>query len=168
MLHIIRKCALYCGTGLALLLVSVTVLTCAATPSRYANGVFTLRSTEVRFVCEDSRCGIYIGSPGYGDIDFSSCASMVWNNSDYYIYDVVATSNQHFNFILIGWSLPAIFLFSAPFLIYWTAACYGKCSAKSRVKAGHCTNCGYDLRASPGDCPECGATQKMPANTAVS
>lgn len=36
---------------------------------------------------------------------------------------------------------------------------------KSRVRAGRCVRCGYDLRASTGVCPECGAP--IPKNAAT-
>jgi hypothetical protein len=44
---------------------------------------------------------------------------------------------------LVAGTLPAVWLMM-------------RLRVSSRVKPGHCTACGYDLRATPGRCPECG------------
>ena len=53
----------------------------------------------------------------------------------------------HWSFLALGAILPVI----------WTVRCHRRWRARRREDAGLCPGCGYDLRATPGRCPECGA-----------
>jgi len=41
--------------------------------------------------------------------------------------------------------------------LYWPVVFYRRKKMKGRMEGGLCLACGYDLRATPGRCPECGA-----------
>ena len=47
--------------------------------------------------------------------------------------------------------------------IAWVFSFNRRCRRVDDVRAGRCATCGYDLRASPVRCPECGAIQSGPA-----
>jgi hypothetical protein len=53
--------------------------------------------------------------------------------------------------LLVSVPLPALVLFR-------------RVRARRRVQQGRCVACGYDLRASPDRCPECGAVPEKPAH----
>ena len=41
----------------------------------------------------------------------------------------------------------------------------GRFRSRSRILAGRCAGCGYDLRVTPGQCPECGAMASTTPDT---
>jgi hypothetical protein len=58
-----------------------------------------------------------------------------------------------------SWAFLAVFaatLFIIIFALLWTRRRIGRFRRWLRIRAGRCPSCGYDLRASPAQCPECG------------
>jgi hypothetical protein len=52
---------------------------------------------------------------------------------------------------------------TAIFPLIWLRERSNRIRSRKRAAANLCTSCGYDLRASPGRCPECGATAPLAA-----
>ena len=48
----------------------------------------------------------------------------------------------------------------APFLVLFLLAFFDIRRRANRKRDGHCVQCGYDLHATPGRCPECGTNAK--------
>ena len=59
---------------------------------------------------------------------------------------------------------PTIYIFGLAMLLAGVVANmsyhHRKTSRRSRLRRGLCLACGYDLRASPEQCPECGAVRE--------
>jgi hypothetical protein len=72
-----------------------------------------------------------------------------------YAYNgVAAQAFENWNLVVPMWALLAVTLVvPAVWLVAWRR----RARAAARVGAGLCVQCGYDLRASPERCPECGA-----------
>jgi hypothetical protein len=63
----------------------------------------------------------------------------------------LAPVSKIFNFVMLLMALVAIAVVAS---IVIDCARYVR--SRNRERKGHCGNCGYDLRASHGPCPECG------------
>ncbi|MFN3166692.1 MAG: hypothetical protein ACE37H_06465 [Phycisphaeraceae bacterium] len=163
MLQHASKSLLYLGTFLALLLVFGSAFVTLAVPSSRDNRVVQLDATTIRLIQSDERCGVYVGSATYGDIDFHSCGSLIWNNADFYVYDYVRFSTPQNHFVLLGWSWTFVIAIAGPFFTYWSCVLLRNWKASQQAKRGLCVACGYDLRASPGACPECGLARRSTA-----
>ena len=49
-----------------------------------------------------------------------------------------------------------LWLLLVPAAVAWTPAAWRAVRGRTRRRPGHCRACGYDLRATPDRCPECG------------
>jgi hypothetical protein len=99
--------------------------------------------------------------------------SVLWVRS-YFAHDSVNLEfgNSRFNgldshngliWVLIGYDddvpIPHLFplLLSVPLLLWWILE---RTNGRRAVRSSHCAICGYDCRATPDRCPECGAVQQ--------
>jgi hypothetical protein len=103
----------------------------------------------------------YRGVLGFGGIGFKSAIEDAWaGNPPVVLYKV----NVLFRAVRVPyWGLILLFGF-LPGWRYW-----GWRREARRIREGLCESCGYDLRATPDRCPECGRIPtKIAANTAHS
>ena len=61
-------------------------------------------------------------------------------------------------------TMVAVYVPVAGLTAVWRGRCERRRLQASRRAAGRCVQCGYDLRATPARCSECGAVSQLPQN----
>jgi hypothetical protein len=94
-------------------------------------------------------------------ITSSVCASLAVINAPVFVYRAVADRVTPY-----GWHSPAFWLLAAAANVVvgviGVRLIFRADLRDRRVKQGLCVKCGYDLRATPDKCPECGAIAPRP------
>mgnify|MGYP001481153300 CR=1 FL=1 len=105
-----------------------------------SRGVFSRRGSVWIYVGQAShrRHGFYHYANEIGDSAYTSSLPMFY-----------AVSNEFGRYLGFPHWLPTILFATTSILLI-------RKSRRRRYGVGRCTNCGYDLRASPQRCPECG------------
>jgi hypothetical protein len=106
------------------------------------------------------------GHESLSGTSFMSVTESVW-------YSSLPTNYRVRGLVGFGFIVPAVSGYTGVWFPHWFLALlfsifpalHSRATIRSRSRQrGHCTQCGYDLRATPGRCPECGA---VPAATAA-
>jgi hypothetical protein len=86
----------------------------------------------------------YMLSSGVGSFDAQGNMTIARAITTY------AVTLRHWHVLLATAALPALWLVTR-----------GRRTRRRRIAAGQCPGCGYDLRATPDRCPECGAASEQ-------